>query len=203
MADDGAAAFVLLPRSATVGSRHTLGNITAMPKRWKPRVTVAAIACRVARGQREYLLVEEHTPDGLKLNNPAGHLDPGESLVEAVVREALEETARGFVPEALVGVYLARQHGAATGHETTYLRFAFAGSVGDAEPGRILDTGIVRALWLGVDAIRERRALHRSPLVMRCIEDHLAGRRWPLDLLGVDPSVHAPGAAVARVPAAR
>lgn len=165
-----------------------------MPKRWKPRVTVAAIACRIAGGQPEYLLVEEHTPDGLRLNNPAGHLDPGESLVEAVVRETMEETARRFVPEALVGVYLARQQGS-TAHETTYLRFAFAGSVGEAEPGRILDTGIVRALWLDVDAIRERRALHRSPLVMRCIEDHLAGRRWPLDLLGVDPSVHARAAA--------
>ncbi len=161
-----------------------------MPKRWKPRVTVAAIACRTVHGQPEYLLVEEHTPDGLRLNNPAGHLDPGESLVEAVVREALEETARGFVPEALVGVYLARQQGS-TAHETTYLRFAFAGSVGEADPGRGYDTGIVRTLWLGVEAIRECRALHRSPLVMRCIDDHLAGRRWPLDLLGVDPSVHA------------
>ena len=161
-----------------------------MPKRWKPRVTVAAIACRSFDGERQYLLVEEHTPDGLRLNNPAGHLDPGESLLEAVIREALEETARGFVPEALVGVYLARQQGS-TAHETTYLRFAFAGSVGAADHGRRLDTGIVRALWLGVDAIRERQALHRSPLVMRCIDDHLAGRRYPLEMLGVDASVHA------------
>jgi 8-oxo-dGTP pyrophosphatase MutT (NUDIX family) len=163
-----------------------------MPKRWKPRVTVAAIVCRLAGGEREYLLVEEHTAEGLRLNNPAGHLDPGESLVEAVIRETLEETACAFVPEALVGVYLARQHGS-TANETTYLRFAFAGSTGEPDRGRPLDTGIVRTLWLGVDAIRERRALHRSPLVMRCIDDHLAGRRWPLDLLGVDPSVHAGG----------
>lgn len=162
-----------------------------MTKRWKPRVTVAAVVSRMVDGEPQYLLVEEHTPDGLRLNNPAGHLDPGESLVEAVVREALEETARAFVPEALVGVYLARQHGAATGHETTYLRFAFAGSVGDADPARTLDTGIVRTLWLGVDAIRDRRALHRSPLLMRCIDDHLAGRRWPLEVLGADESVHA------------
>jgi len=161
-----------------------------MPKRWKPRVTVAAVVSRTVDGRPEYLLIEEHTPEGLRLNNPAGHLDPGESLVEAVVREALEETARAFVPEALVGVYLARQQGS-TAHETTYLRFAFTGSVGEADRARTLDTGIVRTLWLGVEAIRERRALHRSPLVMRCIDDHLAGRRWPLELLVADPSVHA------------
>ena len=92
--------------------------------------------------------------------------------------------------EALVGVYLARQHGS-TAHETTYLRFGFAGSVGEADPARSLDTGIVRTLWLDIDTIRERRALHRSPLLMRCIDDHAAGLRWPLDMLVADPSVHA------------
>ena len=165
-----------------------------MPKRWKPRVTVAAIAHREVDGRREYLLVEEQMPEGLRLNNPAGHLDPGESLVDAVVREALEETARPFAPEVLVGVYLSRQQ-RETPHETTYLRFAFAGSVGEADAARRLDVGIVRALWLSVDAIRASQGLHRSPLVMRCIDDHLAGRRYPLDLLTADPSVY-PAAAV-------
>jgi len=163
-----------------------------MTKRWKPRVTVAAIVCRwTDHGRPEYLLVEEHTPEGLRLNNPAGHLDPGESLVQAVVREAMEETARVFVPEALVGVYLARQHSPASVHETTYLRFAFTGSVGEADAGRALDTGIVRTLWLDLDAIRRTRAQHRSPLVLRCVEDHAAGRRFPVELLTVDPSVFA------------
>ena len=162
-----------------------------MSKRWKPRVTVAAIVDRQIDGRREYLLVEEQMPEGLRLNNPAGHLDPGESLLDAVVREVLEETARPFVAEALVGVYLARQQRSAA-HETTYLRFAFAGRAGEADAARQLDTGIVRALWLPVDDIRASQALHRSPLVMRCIDDHLAGRRYPLDLLTADPSVYLP-----------
>ena len=162
-----------------------------MSKRWKPRVTVAAVVDRQVDGRREYLLVEEQMPEGLRLNNPAGHLDPGESLLDAVVREVLEETARPFVPQALVGVYLARQQRSAA-HETTYLRFTFAGRAGEADASRRLDTGIVRALWLSVDDIRASQALHRSPLVMRCIDDHLAGRRYPLDLLTADPSVYLP-----------
>ena len=162
-----------------------------MDDRWKPSVTVAAVVSRTVDGRPEYLLIEEHTPEGLRLNNPAGHLDPGESLVEAVVREALEETARVFVPEALVGVYLARQHGS-TAHETTYLRFAFTGSVGEADRGRTLDTGIVRTLWMDLDELRASRARHRSALVLRCIEDYVAGRRFPLELVHCDPSVFAP-----------
>src|SRR6185436_16499529 len=120
-----------------------------MSERWKPSVTVAAIASRRrADGQIEYLLVEEETADGLRLNNPAGHLDPGESPEEGVVRETLEETARAFVPERLVGVYLARTRPAAGGADTTWLRFSFAGSVGAPEAGRALDAGIVRTLWM-------------------------------------------------------
>ena len=162
-----------------------------MSKRWKPRVTVAAVVDRQIGDRREYLLVEEQMPDGLRLNNPAGHLDPNESLLDAVVREVLEETARPFFPEALVGVYLAREQRSAA-HETTYLRFAFAGRAGEADAARRLDVGIVRALWLSVDDIRASQALHRSPLVMRCIDDHLAGRRHSLDLLTADPSVYLP-----------
>src|SRR6188768_3412211 len=105
-----------------------------MRERWKPSVTVAAIAGRRrADGEIEYLLVEEETPEGLRLNNPAGHLDPGESPEEGVVRETLEETACGFTPERLVGIYLARTRPAAGGADTTWLRFSFAGRVGEPQ----------------------------------------------------------------------
>jgi len=159
-----------------------------MSKRWNPSVTVAAIIEREGR----FLLVEEHTPEGLMLNNPAGHLDPGESPQEGVVREALEETARVFTPDRLVGVYLSRFRRPATLEDVTFLRFAFGGSVGDADPSRSLDTGIVRTLWLSLDEIRASRERHRSPLVIQCIEDFVAGRRYPLELISVDPSVYAP-----------
>ncbi len=152
--------------------------------RFRPSVTVAAVVERDGR----YLLVEEHTPDGLRLNNPAGHLEPGESPLEGVVREALEETACRFVPDALVGVYLARlQRGA---EDITYLRFAFCGTVGEALPGLSLDEGIVRTLWLTPAEIQASTDRHRSPLVWRCIADHLAGRRHPLDLLITHASVY-------------
>jgi 8-oxo-dGTP pyrophosphatase MutT (NUDIX family) len=156
--------------------------------RWKPSVTVAAV---IEQGGR-YLLVEERTPEGLKLNNPAGHLDPGESIVQGVAREALEETARPFTPEALVGVYHARLRRTATGEDITYLRFAICGQAGEPEPGRALDEPIERTLWMTLAEIRASRARHRSPLLLRCVEDHAAGKRWPLALLVVDPSVHAP-----------
>src|ERR1035438_7411190 len=117
-----------------------------MNERWKPSVTVAAIASRARAGRTEYLLVEEGTPEGLRLNSPAGHLDPGESPQQAVVREALEETARVFVPVRLLGIYLTRFARPATREDTTYLRFAFAGAVSEADPARPLDTGIVRTL---------------------------------------------------------
>lgn len=154
------------------------------PPRWKPSVTVAAVIEREGR----YLLVEEETSEGLRLNNPAGHLDPGESLVEAVAREALEETAHAFVPQALVGVYLARV--AREGDDFTYLRFAFAGTLGAFDPARPLDAGIVRTLWLTPDEVRASAERHRSPLVVQCMEDHLAGRRHPLALLHAHPSVY-------------
>lgn len=160
-----------------------------MNERWKPSVTVAAIASRVQGGRTEYLLVEEETPEGLKLNNPAGHLDPGESPQQGVMREALEETARVFTPTHVVGIYLSRFRRAATQEDITYLRFAFAGAVGDADPSRALDTGIVRTLWLTLDEIRASRERHRSPLLLRCIEDAAAGRALPLDTIVTDDSV--------------
>lgn len=157
-------------------------------KRWGPSVTVAA----VIEQQGRYLLVEEHTPEGLRLNNPAGHLDAGESLLQAVVRETLEETAHPLTPTALLGVYLARFVRPATDEEVTYLRFAFCGTVADALPDRALDTGIVRTLWLTPQELQAQAARHRSPLVMQCIADHQAGRRHPLELLHSDASVWAP-----------
>ena len=156
--------------------------------RWKPSVTVAAIIERDGR----YLLVEEHTPEGLKLNNPAGHLDPGESPLQGVVRETLEETARDFSARALLGVYLSRFTRPATGEDVTYLRLAFCGTVGAPHPGRALDDGIVRTLWMTPDEVRAQAHRLRSPLVQRCIDDHQAGRRHPLDVLSTDASVYVP-----------
>ena len=163
-----------------------------MQARWKPSVTVAAIIERKIGGESRFLLVEEETPEGLRLNNPAGHLDPGESPQEGVAREALEETGCVFTPEALVGIYLSRFHRPATGEDVTYLRLAFCGSVTDAEPGWVLDEGIVRTLWMTPAEIRASSARHRSPLLLTCMEDHLAGRRFPLELLRIDPSIYSP-----------
>ena len=146
-----------------------------MQRPWKPNVTVAAVVERDGR----FLLVEEETEEGVRYNQPAGHLDQGESLVEACVREALEETAWHFRPTALIGVYQwPRQRG-----DTTYLRFAFAGELGAEEVGRPLDAGILRAVWLTPAEIEASRARHRSPLIFQCVQDYLAGRRFPLDLI--------------------
>ena len=138
-------------------------------------VTVAAMAEREGR----FLVVEEETDEGMRLNQPAGHLEPEESLIEAVVRETLEETAYGFVPRSLLGVY--RWRHPAKG--ISYVRFAFVGEVTGPETGRALDAGILRALWLTPAELSAQAARHRSPLVQRCIQDYLAGRRFPLDLL--------------------
>ncbi len=159
--------------------------IDRMQSRWKPSVTVAAIIERDGR----FLLVEEHTPEGLRLNNPAGHLEPGESPAEGCAREALEETAHAFRPTALVGVYVSRFQRPATGEDVTYLRFAFCGELGDALADRRLDEGIVRTVWLMPDEVRASVSRHRSPLLLQCMEDYLAGQRYPLDLIFTDPSV--------------
>ena len=160
----------------------------AMPNRWKPNVTVAAIIERAGH----FLLVEEHTRDGLKLNNPAGHLDPGESPQDACVREVLEETAHDFTPTALIGVYLNRFTKTGTEQDLTYLRFAFAGSVGAHHADRALDTGIVRALWMTPDEVRASATRHRSPLVVQSMEDYLRGQRYPLELVQTDLSMQRP-----------
>ena len=152
---------------------------------WKPSVTVAAIVERDGR----FLLVEEHTVEGLRLNNPAGHLEPGESPVHGAIREALEETCCEFTPDGLLGVYLSRFQ--RPDEDVTYLRFAFRGSVGSPIAGRQLDDNIVRTVWLTPAEVRESQARHRSPLVLQCVEDHLAGKCYPLDLVTTHPSVQA------------
>jgi 8-oxo-dGTP pyrophosphatase MutT (NUDIX family) len=144
--------------------------------RFRPSVTVAAVIANAGH----YLLVEEETPEGLMLNNPAGHLEQGESPIEAVVREALEETARHFVPEHFLGVYLARFLRPARSEDVTYVRLAFSGRVGEAIAGRALDEGIHRTLWMTADEIAACPDRHRSPLVLQCVQDHAAGRRLPL-----------------------
>lgn len=155
-----------------------------MPTRWKPNVTVAAVIEQNGR----FLLVEERTLDGLRLNNPAGHLDCGETPAQACTRETLEETSYAFSPTALIGVYLSRQP-QSDAEAITYLRFAFCGELGAPDPTRQLDVGIVRTLWLTLTEIRAAQARLRSPMVLSCIEDYLAGKRYPLQLVVADASV--------------
>ena len=169
-----------------------MGSIGAMTHRWKPSVTVAAIIARRVAGEPQFLLVEEHTPEGLNLNNPAGHLDPQESPQQGVMREVLEETARVFTPDRLVGVYLSRFQRPSSGEDVTYLRFAFGGGVGEPDPQCPLDDGIVRTLWMTLAELRASRARHRSPHVLGCIEDYLAGRSYPLDAITTDGTVYVP-----------
>jgi|SRR5687768_5738394 8-oxo-dGTP pyrophosphatase MutT (NUDIX family) len=142
---------------------------------WKPNVTVAAV---VEKGG-QYLLVEEQTSSGILFNQPAGHLEPGESIIKAAIRETLEETGYTFVPQSVLGIY----HWHSQTENVTFIRFAFTGSVIDHDPDRPLDTGIVRAGWFGVEEIGRMTYCHRSPLVMRCIEDHLAGKHYSLEIL--------------------
>ena len=162
-----------------------------MNTRWKPSVTVAAVIAKHFDGVEKFLLVEEETRDGLRLNNPAGHLDPGESPEQGCARETLEETAYHFKPTAVVGVYMSRfERVQANGVlDITYLRFAYCGELGAHVEGQPLDEGIVRTVWLTADEIRASVDRHRSPLLLRCMEDYLAGRRYPLDMVTTDPSV--------------
>jgi 8-oxo-dGTP pyrophosphatase MutT (NUDIX family) len=154
--------------------RNCTVKITPM-EIWKPHVTVAALVERDGR----FLLVEEETAEGVRFNQPAGHLEDGESLVAACVREVLEETAYEFVPTALVGVYQwPRPQG-----DLTYLRFAFTGKVGAHDTARQLDSGILRSVWMAADEIEACRERHRSPLVLQCVQDYLAGRRYPVELI--------------------
>ena len=156
-----------------------------MNTRWKPHVTVATVIEHEGR----FLLVEEHTADGLRLNNPAGHLDPGESPAQACAREVREETAHEFTPTALVGVYLNRFTKTRTGDDLTYLRFAFTCQLGTHHAWQALDAGIVRTVWMTAGEIRACPERHRSPLLLQCLNDYLAGQRAPLELVHTDVSV--------------
>ncbi|MGD9842647.1 MAG: NUDIX hydrolase [Steroidobacteraceae bacterium] len=142
---------------------------------WKPDVTVAAVVERDGR----FLLVEEHMGQRLVINQPAGHLEANESLREAVIREALEETAWSFVPESVSGIYLWPH----PERPISFLRVAFVGQVVQHHPERRLDHGIRRALWLSRNEVEQRSTQLRSPLVLQCIDDYLSGARYPLSLL--------------------
>jgi 8-oxo-dGTP pyrophosphatase MutT (NUDIX family) len=144
----------------------------------KVDLTVAAIAEENGR----FLFVQERAARRVVLNQPAGHLEPGESLVGAVVRETREETGRGFTPEAVTGVYL--WQGPAG---RTVLRVAFSGRVGERDAALALDRAILRTLWLDRDQLAARAAEHRSPLVLLGVDDHLRGARYPLELLSHVP----------------
>lgn len=137
-------------------------------------MTVAAVVEHDGR----YLLVEERSDGRVVFNQPAGHLDPDESLIDAVVREVIEETGRVFTPEAVTGIYLWTHP-----KGETFLRVAFCGTVGERLPGSTLDTEIIDARWFSLEQIETMRAQHRSPLVARCIADHRAGARMPLEAL--------------------
>ena len=167
-----------------------------MPNRWKPNVTVSAIIERDGR----FLLVEEQTADGLRLNTPAGHLDPAESPVDACVREVLEETAYSFTPTALVGIYMNRFVRTRTGSDITYLRFAFTGDLGVHNAQCHLDEGIVRSVWLTLEELKATAHLHRSPIVLESVQDYLAGQRHDLGLVHTDSSIYRPPQPTPAVP---
>ena len=155
-----------------------------MPDIWKPAVTVASIIERNGL----FFMIEEDTSDGRCINQPAGHLDPGESLIDAVIRETKEETAHAFTPTHLVGTYLARYMSTRRGIPVTYLRFAFAGILGQ-DYQHPLDEGIVRTMWMSYEELVATKAKHRSELILKCIDDYLAGARYPLSMVYTDSSV--------------
>jgi len=142
---------------------------------WKPNTTVASICERDGK----YLLVRENAGGRIVYNQPAGHLDPDETLLEAVIRETLEETRYRFTPQSLQGIYRFRPDPA---KDKTYLRFLFRGEVGEWVEGE-LDQGIIAAEWLSYDEIVACRAQHRSPMVLQCIEDFRDGPGYPLDII--------------------
>jgi len=143
---------------------------------WKPSVTVAAVIER----EGKFLLVEERADGRIVFNQPAGHWEQGESLVEGCVREAMEETAYAFKPTHLLGFYTWTHPRS----NVTFVRVAFTGEVGERDESRQLDKEIVRAVWLAPEEIRALAPQHRSPLVWACIEAHLSGVRYPLPVIG-------------------
>lgn len=141
---------------------------------WTPHVTVAAIICENQR----FLLVEEQSEGKIVLNQPAGHWEQNETVLDATRREVLEETAWHFEPQAITGIYTHTGE-----NQITYLRITFTGQHTQFEPHRALDTGILRTLWLTRDEIIAQAPNLRSPMVLRCIDDYLKQVRYPLSLI--------------------
>lgn len=142
---------------------------------WKPNTTVAAI---VQRGDK-FLLVEEAADEYIVYNQPAGHLEKNETLLEAIQREVMEETAYEFIPESVVGLYLyPNPH-----IDIIYFRVCFQGRCGQHFPERSLDDGIIRTVWFNREELEQQREKLRSPMVLNCIDDYLAGETYPLDIL--------------------
>lgn len=141
---------------------------------WKPNVTVAAVVERAGR----FLLVEEDIENQRVINQPAGHWDEGETLLDAVIRETWEETGLRFTPRALIGVYAWQRP-----NDVTYLRFAFAGDVEGRDDARPPDPTIVRTLWWSAEEMRDASQRLRGPHVLRAVEDHLGGSHHPLDVI--------------------
>lgn len=142
---------------------------------FQPDLTVAAVIER----DGQFLLIEERVDNRLVFNQPAGHVERNESLIDAAIRETLEETAWAFQPEALVGIYLWDQ----PEKQRSFLRFTFCGQVGSHDPQRPLDRGIKRTMWMDRHQVLARSARLRNPMVLKCIDDYLVGRRYPLDLI--------------------
>jgi 8-oxo-dGTP pyrophosphatase MutT (NUDIX family) len=142
---------------------------------FKPNTTVAAII----EQNGKFLLVEEKTERGNRYNQPAGHLEDNETLIEAVIRETMEEAAYEFMPEFLLGVYQWKH----TLNDTTYLRVAFIGKAGKHYPMQELDDGIVQTVWMSIDEMRDKASVMRSPQVLTCVEDYLAGKSFPLEVI--------------------
>lgn len=142
--------------------------------RWQPHVTVAAII----EQDGKFLIVEEVIQGETRYNQPAGHWEQNESLIEAVIRETREETAWDFEPTHLLGIYHWSKDS-----DLTYLRFAFTGNLIKHHPHQALDTGITRAYWASLEEINQTQAQHRSPQVLYCIHDYYNGKRFPLDCL--------------------
>lgn len=155
-----------------------------MPDIWTPSVTVAAIIEHEGR----FFMIEEDTSDGRRINQPAGHLDQGESLIDAVIRETKEETAHEFTPTHLVGTYLSRYMSKRRKIPVTYLRFAFAGKLGE-NFHHDLDEGIVRTMWMSYDELVATKERHRSDLILKCVDDYLAGASAPLSFVHTERNV--------------
>ncbi len=145
-----------------------------MNKHEYPHLTVAA----VIEQDGEYLLVEEHSGDRVVFNQPAGHVEINESLLDAIKRETAEETGYLFTPQSIVGIYLLEAE-----NGITYCRFCFCGSVVEPEQIITLDKEIIQPHWLSRDEIINKGAQIRSPLVLKSIDDYLNGQRYPLEML--------------------